>query len=111
VAVTDFVGRWNIYEMELWAKDDIDLLGPAEIVIGARGNGTFRFIAVVGELAWRSGKRGRAEALVFTWEGTDDMDDASGSGWVRLTRAGEIVGSIAFHAGDESGFKARRVQE
>ena len=77
----------------------------------AHGGGSFRFIAVEGEIAWKLGKRGRSEALLFTWDGNDEMDEASGSGWVRLTQEGEMVGSIAFRAGDESGFKARRFVE
>jgi hypothetical protein len=111
MAAADFAGRWNIYAMALWPRDAIDLLGPAHIEFDTSGRGSFGFIAVTGEIAWKLGRRGRSEALVFTWDGNDEMDEASGSGWVRLTKDGEMVGSIAFHAGDESSFKARRFDE
>jgi hypothetical protein len=44
------------------------------------------------------------------WEGLDELDEVSGSGWMRLTSANLAVGLIKFHGGDRSGFQARRVR-
>jgi len=41
----------------------------------------------------------------FTWEGSDECDPVSGSGYFSI--AGNVMnGKIVFHNGDESEFKA-----
>jgi hypothetical protein len=47
------------------------------------------------------------EGLSFTREGNDEMDEASGDGWVKLQKDGSLKGEIRFHNGDDSTFKAR----
>lgn len=52
--------------------------------------------------------------MIFTnchndWEGNDEMDEASGSGWIQLINEDEIEGLIKLHNGDRSGFKAKKV--
>src|SRR5258707_3158801 len=42
----------------------------------------------------------------FTWQGHDEMDEASGDGFAELDAHGSLSGEIRFHNGDESGFKA-----
>ncbi len=46
-----------------------------------------------------------------TWEGNDECDPASGSGWVNLLKDGSLSGHICFHQGDDSGFRAIAFQE
>ena len=55
------------------------------------------------ELDWRPGKD-RAD---FTFQGFDEGDEVSGRGWAKL-EGKEMVGFIAFHLGEESGFKAKK---
>lgn len=50
------------------------------------------------------------ERFSFTWEGQDEMDEANGSGWLRLVSTDEIEGLINFHLGDRSMFKAKRAK-
>jgi hypothetical protein len=47
-------------------------------------------------------------AVEFTWEGQDEMDPASGRGWVVLEQEKALKGRIHFHGGDESDFVARK---
>ncbi len=47
----------------------------------------------------------------FTWEGNDECDEASGSGWLNMKGADEIEGEIKIHDGDSSKFKAGRAGE
>jgi hypothetical protein len=44
----------------------------------------------------------------FTWDGNDEGDRASGSGWAGLEEDGSLRGHIYFHLGDDSGFRAIR---
>jgi hypothetical protein len=99
-------GRWQIVEMDLWDRDAIDLLGPAFIEIGADATGSFRFIAVEGDIDGHHIKRDGHPAIEFSWVGADDGDDASGRGWARVETDGSLTGHIYFHRGDDSGFRA-----
>ncbi len=49
------------------------------------------------------------ERFSFTWEGYDEMDEASGSGWLELNGDNEVEGLIGFHMGDRSTFQAKKV--
>lgn len=93
-------GKWEIMEMELWAKEDIDLTEPGYISLRG-GSGQFHFICVDGYMDIRK----NGDRWDFTWEGSDECDPVSGSGYFSI--AGNIMnGKIVFHNGDESEFKA-----
>jgi hypothetical protein len=46
----------------------------------------------------------------FTWEGDDEGDERSSSGWIWLKDKATIEGRIKFHLGDSSNFLARRAK-
>jgi hypothetical protein len=100
------VGSWRIVEMDLWDRDAIDLLGPAFIELKADGTGSFRFIAVEGNLDYRCDESPRSPRVEFTWEGDDDGSHVLGRGWAELEPDGSLFGCIFFHLGDDSGFHA-----
>src|SRR4051794_24202833 len=77
---------------------------PAYIRFDAQGGGEFVFGAVQGSLHCRYGPA----SVRFTWEGSDEMDPASGAGEAELDEDGLLTGEIRFHNGDDSAFKARR---
>jgi hypothetical protein len=103
-----FVGRWRITEMELWDREDLDLVGPAFVEFDREGMGEFRFIAVEGCLDCRFSDRGGMPAVEFSWEGQDDGEDSLGRGWAIL-REGTLEGRWLFHRGDDSWFRATKV--
>ena len=98
------LGKWRIIEMELWDSDFLDLVEPAYIRFDAQGHGEFVFGAVQGSLHCRYSPA----SVRFTWQGSDEMDPASGAGDAELDEDGLLTGEIRFHAGDDSTFKARR---
>lgn len=49
------VGRWRILEMELWAREDLDLVAPAYIDFGTDGMGRFGFTRSRG--GWIAGQQ------------------------------------------------------
>lgn len=49
-----------------------------------------------------------APCVEFTWEGDADGDGAIGRGRASLEPDGSLRGSISFHLGDVSGFRAVR---
>lgn len=100
------VGRWRIAEMELWAQEDVDLVGPGFIAFDRDHTGSLGFIAVEGDLDWREASRDGCPGVEFSWEGHDDGDHASGRGWAVQEDDGSLRGRIYFHLGDASGFRA-----
>lgn len=95
--------------MELWEPRDLDLPGPAQIVLERAGRGRMNFIAVDVELDHQHAKRDDRDGVEFTFDGSDEGDRVSGRGWAVL--AGPVLrGRIYFHQGDHSRFVARRLR-
>jgi hypothetical protein len=80
----------------------------AYIEIDEQGNGEFQFGLVHGYIDGDIIKDGNANKLEFTWEGNDECDEASGSGWLKLEDENELEGKIKFHQGDSSTLLAKR---
>jgi hypothetical protein len=97
------VGKWRIFEADLWAANDLDLVEKAYIRFDADGSGEFKFICVAGGMDCGFSPSGAD----FTWQGFDEMDEASGSGEAEIGDDGILTIEIAFHNGDEATLKAR----
>jgi hypothetical protein len=106
--MTDVAGRWRIVEMELWDRDDLDLVGPAFIEFDEDRAGRFAFIAVEGEIDCRDAPRDGCPGVEFSWAGNDESDPVAGRGWAVLGADGALRGRIYFHHGDDSSFRAAR---
>ena len=96
-------GKWRIVEMPDFTRDYLDMMQPAYILFDGEGAGAFAFGCVTG--AFCGG--GRADAVQFTWDGNDEMDEAGGHGWAELQPDGSLVGQIDFDNGDETDFIAK----
>ncbi len=122
-----FVGTWHIIAMELWDDDYVNMERQAFVEIRPDNLGSFQFGLVRGELdgyleapeETPEGEPSRQQPaptqpasarFAFTWDGFDELDEVSGSGWMRLTGADEAVGLIKIHLGDRSTFQARRAR-
>jgi hypothetical protein len=62
-----FLGLWRIVEMELWERDDVDMLRPAHIRFNRDGTGEFQFMTVQGEMDCRFGERDGRPIVEFSW--------------------------------------------
>ncbi|HZM57051.1 MAG TPA: hypothetical protein VFC03_18705 [Acidimicrobiales bacterium] len=105
----NLVGRWRILEMDLWDRETIELVGPGFLEFRQDGTGSFRFIAVEGWMDCRPVQFASRPGVDFTWDGTDEGDHVSGRGAATLQDDGSLHGHIDFHLGDDSGFRAERV--
>jgi hypothetical protein len=103
-----FIGTWHIYSMELWDESYFNMETQAFIEIRPENPGSFHFGLVSGGLDGYVAGKFPKQRFVFTWEGNDEMDPATGSGWVQVKDENELIGSIKFHLGDRSKFRARR---
>ena len=106
---TKFEGTWHIFEMELWDEDYFNMEVQAFIEIDSNGQGKFQFGLVRGSFYINEiGGDGRME---FDWDGSDENEEALGSGWIELKDENTLTGKIKFHHGDKSKFKAKRVEK
>lgn len=96
-------GKWRIVEADLFDRGYLDLMGPAFIELDGEGGGEFAWGALTATLRCGFTLGG----VDFTWEGSDEMDEASGEGWADLEEDGSLTGEISYSNGDETGFKAR----
>ena len=100
-----YVGTWQITEMDTWDADYINLVGPGHIRIDRDGRGSMQFGAVEAALDCRAEDTSNDQRLEFTFQGFDEGDPISGRGWATVSGA-EMSGHIYFHQGEESGFTA-----
>lgn len=105
-----FTGVWHIHEMEEWDEDYFNMEVQAYIKIDKKGLGEFQFGLVSGQMDGEIVKDGVEERFEFTFEGNDENDPASGSGWLRLKDKNNLEGRIKFHLGDSSRFLAKRAK-
>jgi hypothetical protein len=103
-----FAGTWLITEMSNWDEDYFNMEVPAYFEIDESGSGDFQFGLVSGQIDGEIVKNKSGEKIEFTWDGNDEMDDAAGSGWLKLKDQNTLEGKIKFHQGDSSLFLARR---
>lgn len=90
--------------MENWDEDYFNMEVQAYIEIDKRGSGEFQFGLVRGSIDGELVKDASGETLEFTWDGEDENDEASGSGWLRLKDKNTLQGKIKLHQGDSSCF-------
>jgi hypothetical protein len=79
-ATCELVGWWRIVDADLWDRDYLDLVEPADLQIGREEWAEFAFGCVTagGELEY-------SRTIVFLrWSGFDDGDEVSGDGSAEL---------------------------
>ncbi len=104
----DFAGTWHIYEMETWDEDYFNMEVQAYVRIEPNGSGDFQFGLVSGGIDGKIVDYPDGKRFEFTWEGNDECDPASGSGWVRIKENDVIEGEFRIHNSDSSTFLARK---
>ena len=104
-----FTGAWRITEMDEWDEDYINMEVQAYLKINREGGGEFQFGLVRGHIVdgWIDED---GESYEFRWEGSDEMDEASGTCLLSLTGKDHIEGELTFDNGDSSGFLAERIR-
>ena len=67
------LGKWRIVEMPDYTDDYLDMVGPAYILFEPRLAASSPSAACTGAHLM---VRGDDDAVEFTWEGNDEMDEA-----------------------------------
>lgn len=99
-----YEGLWHITEMETWDDDYLNMEVQAYIRIRRDGGGDFQFGLVSGQIDGEV----VGERFEFTWDGNDECDEASGSGWLEMESRNKLEGEVKIHHGDSSTLAAER---
>lgn len=100
------VGRWRIVGSDLWARDHLDLCGPAVIVIKANGTGEISFGAMTGSLDIAYSD----DDIGFTWNGCEEGDQVEGHGDAEIRGDGSMLVNFVYRHGDEAVLIAERAR-
>jgi hypothetical protein len=106
----DFEGIWRIKEMEMWDAEYFNMVVQAYIKIRYDGSGSFQFGLVSGDMDGKVIEYPYESRFEFSWQGSDECDPASGSGWLRIRENQKIEGELRFFEGDDSTFIAEKVE-
>lgn len=99
-------GKWRIVEMPDFEADYPDMAEPAYILFEGNGSGEFAFGCCTGHI-WEASNT-ETTSILFSWDGSDEMDEVSGDGSAKLQPDGSLNGEICYHNGDEYAFIARK---
>ena len=95
---SEVIGKWRIFEADLWDASDLDLVEPAYIRFDPDGRGEFMFICVSATMDCGYSPNGAD----FDFRGFDEMDETSRSGDADLDDDGILTIVINFFIGDRS---------
>ena len=91
-------GRWCVVE-----TPGYDMAVAGSYILFAKGGGEFALDCLTGSIHGACD----GDTIEFTWEGNDEMEEASGDGWAELQEDGSLEGEICLHNGDDIPFIAR----
>ena len=103
-AAGEVIGRWRIVKADQWDREYLDLLDPAFIRFDRDGYGELAFGVVTAGLNLDYART----VVFFTFEGSAEGDEVSGSGSAELTDNGALEIELSFHNGDDAILKATR---
>ena len=92
-------GRWRVVE-----TPGYDMAVSGAYILFDEVGGEFAFDCLTGAIHGSCD----GDAVQFTWEGSDEMEPASGNGWAELQDDGSLEGEICLITGDDIPFIARR---
>ena len=107
----DFVGNWQIYEIEKWNECSFNIGIQPYIEIDFNNQGEFQFGSVTGGLDGQIVVDAGKQRWEFTWEGSNELEPVSGSGWVRVKEPDLLEGELRIHQGSRSKFLAKRAEK
>ncbi len=108
IGKNDFIGTWHITKMSEWDNDYVNEEVQAFIKIEKSGDGEFQFGLVQGSMCGDFKKLDGSLIYDFTFEGSDECDEESGDGWMKINKDRTAEGEIRFHAGDTSKFWVKK---
>lgn len=106
----NLTGTWHIYEMEEYDEDDFNMETQAYIKLKTNNSGNFEFANINGCIDGKMVRYSEGNQFEFNWEGAEEGQDISGSGWIKLKSKNIIKGELRFFCGEDTKFLARRAE-
>jgi hypothetical protein len=103
---SEYRGWWRIISTSQWTDDSLDDLGAALISITGHAD-RLRMHCLLAYVAWKV----NAASLSFSWNGSWEFDEMSGTGNVKLRRDGRLDGKFVIKNSDRATFVAERAEE
>ena len=101
----DFIGKWQITEIEQYDQFDNEDVGYIEFSKNYIGEIYIGCMSV--ELDYRFVKDKKGNVVDFTFEGSDECEPICGRGSVIMVSQ-NLIGQLYIHRGEEIGFIAKR---
>ncbi len=101
----EYRGWWRITDTTTWMKEDLDAIGTALISLTGQDD-RLRMLYLLAQIKCKATKTG----VSFTWKGSWEFDQLTGSGRVKLGNDGKLQGVFKIKQGDESTFVAERAE-
>jgi hypothetical protein len=92
-------GKWRVIK-----SPGYDMATPGSYILFDEEGGEFALDCLTGSIHGSSD----GNAVEFTWDGNDEIDEASGDGWAQLQTNGTLQGEISLQNGDDIPFIARK---
>ena len=92
-------GKWRVVQ-----TPEYDMAGPNSYILFAEDGGEFALDCLTGSIHGRC----EGDAVEFTWDGSDEMEPATGHGWAEIRADGSLQGELSLECGDDISFIARR---
>ncbi len=96
---SEYRGWWRIVETSQWARDRLDILGPAVLSLTGHAD-RLRMYCLLAYVNCKPIKTG----VYFTWKGAWEFDRMSGSGRVTLCADDRLTGVLRIRNGESSTF-------
>jgi hypothetical protein len=101
----EYRGWWRITHLSNWPSVDLDILGPAVLSLTG-GTDRLRAFVLLAYIQARPTKTG----VSFTWQGSWEFDELTGTGTVKVGRDGTLKGTLRIKDGDSTSFTAERTK-
>jgi hypothetical protein len=92
-------GKWRVVE-----TPEHDMAGAGSYILFNASGDEFALDCLTGSIHGRC----EGDAVESTWDGNDEMEEASGHGWAEVQQDGSLEGEISLENGDDVPFIARR---
>ena len=97
------IGRWRIFEADLWDRAYLNLGGSATLTITAQGGEiAYGALEATLEVAYA------CDSIVFRWHGADEGHEVAGDRSADLHDYGILKIEFSYDNGDEAVLKAKR---
>ena len=108
----DFAGKWKVVETMDLVDDYLDLMPDPHLFIDVKSKnevtGNYQFGAQDGCISGHFEEDKENPRLIFSFEGSDEMDQVNGLGTAFLESPDTLLLKMHYHMGDTYSFRCKR---